>query len=200
MKLYTLTSDYYSLPLAEIRTDGKSIEFTVDNTEGRMPKITGNKLSKLLEVVSKSHHLHLEQTKNPTIGLYPFLLENGDVIKITSDGKTALLNGNLLNEIEKQALFHALQTKQLKVKNKPNVGSPIPIIAQVNQVSSPKQPHLNYKMNPFLEKAAHKELAKKRKIREASSKDYDIEIENFKTDHPDPKFIKKLFYLLRYGD
>ena len=92
MQIYVVKSHVSSTPLAEVRTDGRRCEFLVDNTNGKLPKACANSFERLKQIVGTSSHLTLESAKNATIGLLRYIMTNGDIVEMTTDGKTALLN------------------------------------------------------------------------------------------------------------
>ena len=196
MQLFTIISSYSDIPLAELRTDGRNIEFTTDNTGGKLPAFLGNDYQRLVKIVNKSHHLRLSRPKDITIGLLRYVLENGDIVETTSDGKTALLNGSILKEQEKEALFYAISNGQLRVKQKADISKPIPVLPKVDIPSKKKQEKNN---EDFL-KSLQQVREKKQYDDSFDSHEFDHKIEDtdFSYAH-NPAMIKDLMYLLKYG-
>src|ERR1700676_1213693 len=128
MKLFTVTSEYSKAPLAEIRTDGRRLEFIVDNTAGMLPKLAINFFQRLQAVVEQSSHMEMHEPKVPTVSLLRYILDNGDVVEVTADGKTALVNGRLLNQQEQKALFDSIKRKELKVTRRADMAGAVPVM------------------------------------------------------------------------
>lgn len=134
MKVYIITSRTSKTPLIEFRTDGNAIDITVDNTEGKFPSMVGTSFAKVKALVEKSSNLDMSEPSEPAAHLLRYLLENGDVIEITTDGRTAILNGRLLEEAEKNAIFAAIRSGELKVSRRADTAQPIPVVP-----SAPKE-------------------------------------------------------------
>lgn len=133
MKVYVVKSLTSTTPLAEVRTDGNKVEFVVDNTDGKLPAMVGDSFEKLKAYVSKTSNLDLEEPKAATAHIFRYLMDNGDVVEITTDGRTAILNGRLLAEAEKNALFGAIRSGEIKVSRRADTAAPIPIIPKAKQ-------------------------------------------------------------------
>lgn len=133
MKVLRVVSEYVDVPLLEVRTDGKNIEVIVDNTNGKISKELDNTLGSLQAYVQHSSHLKIEEPSEPAAHLYRYLLENGDVAEVTTDGATCLLNGKLLSRPEKAAFFEALSSGKVKVARKADVQNPIPVTSGPRQ-------------------------------------------------------------------
>ena len=88
MKVYVIKSDYSEVPLAEVRTDGDTVDFVVDNTNGKLPQMVQSSLPKLRMLCDNSSHMRLEEPKKATVNLLRYVMDNGDVVEITSDGHT----------------------------------------------------------------------------------------------------------------
>lgn len=96
MKVYKLLASDSQVPLAEIRIDdrGNKMEVFSDNTNGKITNMAGDDFQKLLGIVNHSSTLSLEETKDATVGLLRYLTSNGDVIEMTTDGHTCMINGS----------------------------------------------------------------------------------------------------------
>lgn len=196
MELYVITSEYSDIPLAEIRTDGRSLEFTVDNTNGKLPASLGNDFSRLKKIINSSHHLRMSHPQDATLGLLRYSLENGDIIEVTTDGKSCLLNGDLLQEQEKDALFYAIANGHLKVKEKADLSRPIPILPKVAPAPIKKESEIDKEyMNGLKKSRAEKE---QQDAIDSSKYDRRIEAIDF-SDMDNPAFSQDLLYTLKYG-
>src|SRR5271157_5333002 len=140
MKLFTITSEYSKAPLAEIRTDGRRLEFIVDNTAGMLPKMAQNSFQVLEHIVSQSSHLEMHEPVVPTVSLLRYILDNGDVVEVTADGKTALVNGRLLNPQEQKALFDSIKRKELKVTRRADMANAVPVMPTMHPVQEIERP------------------------------------------------------------
>jgi hypothetical protein len=196
MELYVITSEYSDIPLAEIRTDGNGIEFVVDNTNGKLPASLGNNFSRLKKIVSNSHHLRMSHPKDSTVGLLRYSLENGDIIEVTTDGKSCLLNGTLLQEQQKDALFYAISNGHLRVKEKADLSRPIPVLPKVQPAPTKKE---NKSDKEYI-KGLNEAREQKRKSEAFNSSKYDRRIEDidFSESH-NPALSQDLLYMLKYG-
>jgi hypothetical protein len=197
MKVYVIKSVNSDIPLAEIRTDGRSVDFIVDNTEGQLPSKVGNSLEALKKYL-KSSSIYLEEPTQPTAHLIRYVLSNGDVAEITTDGKTCLLNGNLLTEQEKYALFDAIKRKEIQVSRKSDDIQPVlPKAQKPLEEIKPKQLH------PTIQSQMKEYFEEKRKQLEKSTPDMDHEIEDsvakMAGDRQEVGFVRDLLYWLKHG-
>lgn len=103
MKIYQITSDTTKIPLAEIRTDGNAVHFIVDNTDGMLPADVKNSFERLKQIVKTSHHLKIQEPELPTTNLLRYVLSDGNVVEITTDGKTCMLNGKIIDDKQKKS-------------------------------------------------------------------------------------------------
>lgn len=197
MKIYVITSEMHSAPLAEIRTDGTRLEFIIDNTNGKLPRMFEGSFARARMITEKSSHLHMDEPTKPTVSILRYVLENGSVVEITNDGKTATLNGKILEEAEKAALFSAIRSGNLKVKTKADTHRPIPILPSIKTAAKPKEPGT---IDTQLLKQIRQNQEENKKADEADSVDHDKRIEamDFSGAH-NPDTGKALMYALKYG-
>jgi hypothetical protein len=198
VKIIIVKSSRTPVPLAEIRTDGKNIDFVVDNTEGSLPEQCEGRYENLLKIVSHSSHLSLEQPEKSTVGYFRYILDTGDVVEITSDGKTAALNGKLLSDHERTMLFEAIKRKEIQVKKKADIEKPIPIFSfPKDRPTEPKKEKFDSEILESI-KNYYDNLDK---AKNKNSKEYDQELEDIaKKDAEDPEGCRQLLYALKYGD
>ncbi len=200
MKILVLKSSYSEAPLAEIRTDGRIIEFVVDNSKGKLPAQVGNSLDALKQLVDGSSHLSLEEPKQATVGLHRYILDNGDVVEVTTDGKTAMLNGKLLQQQEKDALFAAIKRKEINVKRKADIEESIPLFGSAQQ-KSPTLPAPPEGFRKAIMDEIDAQEAERKAIRKRATKAYDEEIEKaVLRGCEDPEWVRKLLYDMKYGE
>lgn len=186
-------------PLAEIRTDGKTIDVVVDNTDGKITDKIKN-FQQLLKYIKNSSILSLIQDSNPTINLLRYVMDNGDIVEITTDGHTAILNGELLGDEEKQALFAAIKRGEINVSRKADPTKPIPVFPSLPPEQKKENP-VKSEISPGMMEAIKNKQAELAKMRNMSSKSYDYEIENGDySGAEDPEYCKQILYALRYGD
>lgn len=136
MKIYQIVSSASNVPLAEVRTDGNSVHFVVDNTEGQLPEDVKGSFQRLKQIVKTSHHLSMKEPEGPTANLLRYVLDNGDVVEITTDGATCMLNGKLLDEKAKTELFNAIRSRQINVSLRPS--QPVPVMPSPKKKPEPK--------------------------------------------------------------
>jgi hypothetical protein len=200
MQLFVITSDYSKVPLAEIRTDGNNIDWVVDNTNGKLSRMSQGNFKILANIIDKSSHMNLEHPENSTVGLLRYSLENGDIIEITTDGKTAMLNGSLIAEEEKIALMSLIGSGKIKVKGKANPALPLPIRRMPKQQE--KKQNIKSKKQFDEEEAIRNKT--RQKIKEERSywsprQDKIIDSIDFSDSHC-PELGRQLLYLMKYGD
>jgi hypothetical protein len=125
-------------------------------------------------------------------------MDNGDVVEITTDGHTAILNGNLLSLEEKQALFAAIKSGELKVARKADMSAPIPVFPEEKRPEMKKvKPTVSQDMLDAVDKFQNKIT----KMRSLSTKSYDYEIESQNySGAEDSEYVKRMLYLMRYGE
>jgi hypothetical protein len=110
-----LESTHFDGPMAIIRTDGHTIEIVEDHTGGKLAKDLRDSYERLVKLVRKSSHLTASIQGELKDGLKRFELDTGDVVEVTADGKSALLNGALLPNLLKGLLFDALNEGKVSV-------------------------------------------------------------------------------------
>lgn len=200
MKILVIKSITDDLPMAEIRTDGRVIEYIVDNTHGELPEETGNSYGKLMRLLHLSSYLRAEEPKElGGLSLLRYVMNNGDSVEMTTDGKTALVNGKLLSQPEKQALFDAVRSGKLQVSRKADITNPIPILPITPKTKAVGATNSDW--NKQLQSEMDKIESKREKLKRLSTKSYDHEIEQMDLRAAeDPEWAKKLIYWLKYGD
>ncbi len=198
MKIYYITSDYHSAPLAVIATDGRTVQFQFDSTDGKLPKTVGGRFERLKEIVNKSSHMKMSEPRDTTVGLLRYVLENGDVVEVTSDGKSALLNGKLLQQEEKDALMQAIANGGLKVVRRADINKPTPILPTPRVM---KKPEPRPELNPAYKKALMESNKKADEQSYLDSSDHDSQIENmqFEGSLDGGAFGRAIMYQLKYG-
>lgn len=122
MKALLIRSPHTNETLAEIRTDGKLVQFLFDKTNGKIQALFKDGLMAGINAIDESDNLEI--VKNDGIKSYPYTLTNGDVISISTDGKTACLNGRMLTPEEFKRVHELLATGKLKVASKADLSYP----------------------------------------------------------------------------
>ena len=198
MKVVVIKSDYSEIPLAEIRTDGDALDFVVDNTKGQLPKLFQNSYPKMQQVIGNSSHMTMSEPTKATVNLLRYVMDNGDVVEITSDGHTVILNGHLLPQEEKDALFNAFTRGEIKVARKTDVQQALPVVPSnpPTGFSEPKG-----KMNPTVLGMVEDDQDKKDTAREMATREYDPAIDDAHlSDAEDADWTKELMRWLKWGD
>ena len=198
IKVYTITSLYSDTPLAEVRTDGVNLDWVVDNTKGKISIISGNSLEKLKQVIDQSSHLSLNQSTGSTLGILRYFLKSGDVVEVTTDGKTAQLNGKLMTESEKNGLMSAIFNGKVEVKQKADIKQPLQLISTPERrVESPKKKVIS----PIYSEQVKKAGKKQDEIDSLNNKKRDSRVNaiGFEDSHC-PQMGRELLLLLKYGD
>lgn len=200
MKVYLIKSKTSAVPLAEVRTDGTQVEFIVDNTGGELPTTVGKSLAKLQQMVEHSSHLEMTEPEVATSHLLRYVLNNGDVVEITTDGTTVMVNGTLLDEQQKVALFNAIKIGKLSVTRRADISNPVPVMPSP-QMAPPKMtklPTIHMNRDLIHATAKHRELEHAMAKRGKVFNDLQIENANYSGDEA-PDFTKKIWYALKYG-
>ncbi len=198
MQLFIITSDYSKLPLAELRTDGKNIDWIIDNSNGKLSRMAQGNFQILSSIIEKSSHMKLEHPTQATVGLLRYSLENGDIIEITTDGKTAMLNGSLIAEEEKIALMSLIGSGKIKVKGKANLASPMPIRRMPKQPPQEESKPNDDAEGEEIRKKARDKIEDERN-HWSPRKDKVIDAIDFSDSHC-PDLGRQLLYLMKYGD
>jgi hypothetical protein len=197
MKIFVIKSDHSEVPLAEVRTDGQRLEFVVDNTNGKLPAMFNNQYSRMMQIVTQSSHMQIESPKKATVNLLRYLMTNGDVVEITSDGHTVILNGNLLSQEEKDALFVAFQRGDIKVARQTPISQAVPVLPTKPKVEQSRE---KPKYDPSVMRQIAASQAKEAQAKEMSGPDYDHEIEEADlSGAEDLQWTKSLMYWLKHG-
>ena len=195
MKIYVIKSSYHSEPLATVRTDGTNLDWVEDNTDGKLPASVPN-LQRLKQMCSNSSHLTMEEPSDQKIGLLRYVMANGDIVEITSDGASAMLNGTLLDEEHKSALMTAIANGGIKVAHKADTRQSIPIMATPTQS---KLPERKPEIDADEMKAIQHHRQKENKSAKSDSSDHDSRIEDMDFGDTDAAMGKSLMYQLKYG-
>lgn len=187
------------IPLAEFRTDGERIEFTIDNSNGSLPAIANGSYQKIVDKINTSTHLSIEE-KQGTVGFNRYVLNNGEVIELTTDNKTVLLNGVLLDDAQKKALFEMINSGRLKIVSNSNESRPIPIVPASKPIEIKKPESIESKLHQQLNEMTKARIEQKEKADKQNSISYDSNIEHDDYKGVDnPEFTKELWYFLKYG-
>lgn len=124
MKIFEIKSNLNGKKLAEVRTDGTTAQVLYDSTGGKISSMFSSGFDQGKEEIAESGVVSLSPYSGQSIRVYRYLLENGDLVLITSDGLTVSLNGSILDENYKQRLLEALSSGVLKVKSKSDAVDP----------------------------------------------------------------------------
>lgn len=196
MKVFVIKSYSAPQPLAEVRTDGRQVDFVVDNTDGRLPKMVGRNYSKLIQLMDTSSSMYMEAATSATAQLLRYVLDNGDVAEITTDGKTAMLNGTLLDENEKNVLFNSIRTGEIKVARKADRATPVPVLPPATKL----RPNIPSSMDKDLVNEMKKSAKQQDEEERNSSAEYDHQIEKADLrDADDPEYARDMMYRMKYG-
>lgn len=200
MKVFIIKSSTSSVPLAEVRVVGQTVDFTVDNTKGTLPKSVGKDFAKLSAMMANSSHLTMEEPQEATAHLLTYILTNGDTVEITTDGKTAILNGKLLADEEKNSLFAAIKSGQIKISQKADIANPVPVLPSMH-IPKDLKPESVKSIDQETLAGIQKLNAEKKKKESLSGPDYDYSIEeaDYRGDE-DPEWTKAFMYRLKHGD
>jgi len=203
METYIIKSTESKVIVAKIRTDGKRVQFILDNTKGELPKKAGDDFSKLQNFIHQSSHLELQKDDLKNYSIIRYLLNNGDVVEVTNDLKTMFVNGTLLSDIEKQQLLNLLATNQLQVASQDGSSLPISVALKQVQENSTTNTEIRQKprLNPTYLKYMLEYVRNQDRLDKMSNANYDYNIESQDySDAEDPDFVKKMLYLFKYGD
>ena len=199
MKIFVINSDHSEVPLAEVRTDGRILEFVVDNTNGNLPRLFQNSYDTMVKVMNNSSHMTMEEPQKATVNLLRYVMDNGDVVEITTDGHTVLLNGTMIGQQEKDALFAAVKRGEIKVARKTDIQQAIPVIPSKGQAQEIKP--VKNTLSPEIMDMVKNDQDKIREAREMSSQLHDEEIENAQLHEAEDKdWTRAMMYWLKYGD
>jgi hypothetical protein len=121
VKVYLLKSG--AKVLAEVRTDGSGYELFNDSTDGRVDRMARGSFKRLLEAVGRSSYLSLSLKRDQLPGILRYRLDTGDIIEMTTDGCTAVRNGQLLSQQEKDALLREIAYGRVTVVDKQDVAA-----------------------------------------------------------------------------
>lgn len=197
IRVMVVSSSYSKVPLAEVRTDGRSVDFVVDNTNGMLPSSVGNRYDKLMEIVNSSRYLSIADQEKPTVNLIRYLLSDHRVVEITSDGLTCLVDGKLISEKEKQDLFLSIKNKQISIKSRQNDPVPVQAPPKVKQpaVAVKQVGDMSSAIQDVLRTIKEKQTEEKRYNRywDGGIEDADL------SDSDDPKESKSFMYFMKYG-
>jgi hypothetical protein len=180
--------------LAQLRSSKDKVQVIADRSNGAITSLFEQGMDVGKQKLDRSSTLMLEKDDTNVL-VHKYLLTNGDIVQITSDGITVILNGVILDEDYKQKLLQALAEKQLTVAQKsPGVGpeafyQPKP----VDMMAKERKKILQQKWD-------HAEATRKKEP--VRNRHRDHLLDELIKDHPKTRrpFFKKLAYLLSYGD
>ena len=202
MKLYVIKSDHDSTPLAEVRTDGNAVEYTVDNTDGALPAQSGKSFQKLAAIVAKSSHMSMEETQGPTVGLLRYELNNGDIIEITTDARTVMLNGRLLTDAEKRAVKDSIDRGEIQIARKADPTAPTPVLPTPPKAAeTPRAPAggLNQEVLSLLARNRSDKAMERSRIQKGSPDPSIDAIRTFGMSPDQGDHTKRLLYYMAHG-
>jgi hypothetical protein len=173
------------------------MEFVIDNTNGNLPNKVGTSFVALQQLLDKSSYLYLDQHSGPTANLLRYLMSNGDIVEITTDGKTVELNGQMLSGEEKDELFNAIKSGSLSIARKADPSKPIPVMPMPED-SAPQSPLPQPKMDMRVVKNMARAVSADKAFKEKGNSFYDPAIEQ--ADLGDDDSTQKRFaYYLKHG-
>lgn len=185
-------------PLAEIRTDGKRYEVFDDQTNGLAEKLGGGDYARLLKRLRSSSYLQLRPKRDGVPGVLRYLLDSGSVVEITTDGKSALLNGNLLDENAKNKMMGDIANGVVTVVQKQDVSKPTPI--NLTMRSPEAAPDLTSEQQVALYASCNDAARKTAEKYDEGSSYHDERIESMDTtDLEWPERTKNMAYFLKHG-
>jgi len=200
MELYVITSTHSPVPLAEVRTDGTNIDWILDNTRGKLIRMSGGVWERLKFIIEQSSHLEMKTPSEATVGLLRYSLENGDIVEITTDGKTAQLNGQIISEGEKSVLMQAISSGQIKIKGKADIARPM-VIAPQTKTPEMEEERKSEKVTESYLSSVERSRGKAESAASTDNEKYDKKIESIDfSGSVFPALGKQLLYLLKYGE
>lgn len=193
--LQLLSSDK---PIAEIRTDGRRYEVFDDRTNGLVEKFGNGDYTALLRRVARSSQLRLRTKQEGNPGVLRYMLDSGDVAEITTDGRTAILNGDILSEQQKNNLMSAIANGTVTVTHKQQLAKPSPIGETIKAPAGPPNLTSGDRRERQAEFSAGAQKAKAQKAN--YNHNYDPSIDNMSTEGLEwPKHVQHMAYMLKYG-
>jgi len=198
MKLLKVQSRLTGETLAQLRAVQDEVQVVSDKTNGMISQVFESGLTTGKQKLDRSSALALVQD-DTGIQIHRYLLANGDLVQITSDGVTVVLNGQILDEDYKQRLLQALAEQQLTVIQKsPGVGPEA--FYQPKPVDMLEQERKEILRQKFTQTDAYDKALASKKPKKTHN--YDPDLEKLIRQHPKHgrPFFKKLAYLLTYGD
>lgn len=195
MKALLIKSSQTDEIMAEIRTDGHSCQFIMDKTNGKIPDLFAKGLTDGINKIDESDSLEI--VNNPNVKSHTYVLTNGDVIVITTDGKNACLNGKLLSPENFNKMHKLLAEGKLKVSKKANMDYPDELQGIARPVQSPIKDTRQERFENSLANFAQQ----KQKIGSFSNK-YDPNIDQMDFPELDKNMhdmMKKIIYDAVYG-
>lgn len=197
IKIFQIMSN--AKPLAEIRTDGRKYEVFDDRTDGAIERMGGGDWPTLVRRLKLSSALRLRIKREGNPGILRYMLDSGDVAEVTTDGRTAILNGDILSEQQKNALMAAIANGQVTVTHKQQIAKPSPLGEAISEPAGPFSPTDSGRSERQARFRAGAERSKAKKSN--YNKNYDPSIDNMPTAGLEwPEHAKHMAYLLKYGN
>ena len=196
MKALIIKSSQTDEIMAEIRTDGHAYQFVMDKTNGKIQSLFAKGLIDGINKIDESDNLEI--VSNPNVKSYTYVLTNGDTIVITTDGKSACLNGRLLSNEEFAKVHELLAQGKLKVSKKANMDYP----DELQGISRPVQSPIENTRQAKFEKSLSYFMKQSEKDIGSFSRNYDPNIENMEFPELDQNMhdmMKKIVYDAVYG-
>lgn len=166
MKLNSITAylvvDLNNQSMADIRTDGKKCLILDDKSNGIITSVFRSGYVRGKDKIEASTQYKL--VPKTGLGIYYFKLSSGDSLAVTTDDRSAALNGDILDEVEFEKLLHLLNTKQMTAVSD-GQGSPVSMLYNLAEHADESKPKMDLNMSNHYGKLAAKDsqtLADKR--------------------------------------
>ena len=117
-------------PLAEIRTDGTELQIVEDLSHGAITQMAQGSLQQFKDLIQRSSHFKIVETPHSHVKKLGFILASGDTVEATTDGKTATLNGRLMNEQAMNNLKEKLEAGEVEVSYRPQMEDAKPLVPE----------------------------------------------------------------------
>jgi hypothetical protein len=189
MMTYRIIQEGSSQPLAVLRANKDTFGIVLDRTGGEFEKQFGNDFKKLRDSLVSKSYIQLVADEEP-VPFTRYLLSTGDVLEISNDKATIVLDNAILTDADKASLMQQIQAGQLKImgtSERFDGTQDAPIKAP--EIPTPKPPKAELP-------AA---MLKNQQLDEQSSVNYDPRIDDTDFYTLDPEFTRALAYKFKYN-
>lgn len=123
---------YLQYKIGSIRTDGQTFDIIEDLNNFLYDNFKNLSFEDFTNKINRLSAFYLKKRINAVVYFDAYIFDNGDLLEITSDNKTVLLNKQMLSSIDKHKLLNSLKNNSIKISRQLN-RSAMPLILRLQE-------------------------------------------------------------------